>query len=99
MALDVSTTHTLTAGRRTRGKNLGLLTASTAMDNAENSITTVLFPLMREALGALGVGARRHRGGVQGGGHLRRGSVGVPRQTVLAPGRACDVLGLLGVCG
>nr|WP_271213280.1 MFS transporter [Rhodococcus wratislaviensis]GLK40334.1 hypothetical protein GCM10017611_72080 [Rhodococcus wratislaviensis] len=59
MALDVSTTHTLTAGRRSRGKNLGLLTASTAMDNAENSITTVLFPLMREALGlsssALGV--------------------------------------------
>ncbi|WAM18491.1 MFS transporter [Rhodococcus sp. JS3073] len=59
MALDVSTTPTLRAGRRTRGKNLGLLTASTAMDNAENSITTVLFPLMREALGlsssALGV--------------------------------------------
>ncbi|MDH6290511.1 MFS transporter [Rhodococcus opacus] len=59
MALDVSTSRTLTAGRRTRGKNLSLLTASTAMDNAENSITTVLFPLMREALGlsssALGV--------------------------------------------
>lgn len=45
--------------RRGRGKNLTLLTASTAMDNAESSITTVMFPLMREAFGlssaALGV--------------------------------------------
>ncbi|MFF4340997.1 MFS transporter [Kitasatospora sp. NPDC001540] len=33
------------------GKNLTLLTLSTAMDNAESSVTTVLFPLMREAMG------------------------------------------------
>ncbi|MFE3027399.1 MFS transporter [Nocardia tengchongensis] len=37
--------------RRRRGKNLSLLTASHAMDNAESSVTTVLFPLMRDALG------------------------------------------------
>ncbi|MCU1643365.1 MAG: L-galactonate transporter [Nocardia sp.] len=37
--------------RRIRGKNLALLTASNAMDNAEASVTTVLFPLMRDALG------------------------------------------------
>ncbi|MEU0313860.1 MFS transporter [Nocardioides sp. NPDC006273] len=45
--------------RRSRGKNLALLTASTSMDNAEGSITTVMFPLMKEAFGlssaALGV--------------------------------------------
>ncbi|WP_280426233.1 MFS transporter [Nocardia carnea] len=34
-----------------RGKNLALLTASSAMDNAEANVTSVLFPLMREALG------------------------------------------------
>lgn len=38
-------------GRGRRGKNLTLLTASTSMDNAESSVTTVLFPLMREAMG------------------------------------------------
>ena len=37
--------------RGRRGKNLALLTGSTAMDNAESSVTTVLFPLMREAMG------------------------------------------------
>ncbi|MGW5641629.1 MFS transporter [Saccharopolyspora sp. NPDC003752] len=37
--------------RWSRGKNLALLTASTSMDNAENSITTVMFPLMRDAFG------------------------------------------------
>ncbi|EQD86075.1 putative MFS family arabinose efflux permease [Saccharopolyspora erythraea NRRL 2338] len=37
--------------RLSRGKNLALLTASTSMDNAENSITTVMFPLMRDAFG------------------------------------------------
>lgn len=45
--------------RRTRGKNLGLLTASTSMDNAEANLTTVMFPLMRDAFGlssaALGI--------------------------------------------
>ncbi|MFD8118444.1 MFS transporter [Streptomyces microflavus] len=38
-------------GRGKRRKNLTLLTASTAMDNAESSVVTVLFPLMREAMG------------------------------------------------
>lgn len=37
--------------RSRRGKNLALLTGSTAMDNAESSVTSVLFPLMREAMG------------------------------------------------
>ncbi|MFJ2662827.1 MFS transporter [Nocardia fluminea] len=37
--------------RRRRGKNLALLTASSAMDNAEANVTSVLFPLMRESLG------------------------------------------------
>ncbi|MFC9863617.1 MULTISPECIES: MFS transporter [unclassified Streptomyces] len=37
--------------RGKRRKNLTLLTASTAMDNAESSVVTVLFPLMREAMG------------------------------------------------
>lgn len=37
--------------RGERRKNLTLLTASTAMDNAESSVVTVLFPLMREAMG------------------------------------------------
>ncbi|WP_280402010.1 MFS transporter [Nocardia carnea] len=37
--------------RARRGKNLALLTASSAMDNAEANVTSVLFPLMREALG------------------------------------------------
>lgn len=38
-------------GRGRQVRNLGLLTASTAMDNAESSITTVMFPLIREAFG------------------------------------------------
>ncbi|MBE1530952.1 MFS transporter [Actinomadura algeriensis] len=42
------------AGRATRGKNLALLTASTSMDNTENSLTTVMFPLMRDAFGLSG---------------------------------------------
>ncbi|MFE5788635.1 MFS transporter [Rhodococcus erythropolis] len=37
--------------RGRRGKNLALLTGSTAMDNAESSVTSVMFPLMREAMG------------------------------------------------
>ncbi|MFE7448231.1 MFS transporter [Streptomyces griseus] len=41
----------LPLGRRRHRKNLTLLTASTAMDNAESSVVTVLFPLMREAMG------------------------------------------------
>ncbi|GAB2682204.1 MFS transporter [Nocardia goodfellowii] len=39
------------AHRPRRARTLSLLTASTAMDNTESSLTTVLFPLMREALG------------------------------------------------
>ncbi|MFE7053724.1 MFS transporter [Streptomyces californicus] len=45
------TADTAPTGRGPRGKNLTLLTASTAMDNAESSVTSVLFPLMREAMG------------------------------------------------
>ncbi|WP_328865047.1 MFS transporter [Streptomyces sp. NBC_00304] len=49
------TTDTVAASaplsRAKRRKNLTLLTASTAMDNAESSVVTVLFPLMREAMG------------------------------------------------
>ncbi|PXX54948.1 putative MFS family arabinose efflux permease [Nocardia tenerifensis] len=37
--------------RARRARTLSLLTASTAMDNTESSLTTVLFPLLREALG------------------------------------------------
>lgn len=50
MAADIAD-YAAPGARRVRGKNLALLTASTAMDNAEASVTTVLFPLLREALG------------------------------------------------
>lgn len=49
MTTDVASPNQFQRGRR--GKNLALLTGSTAMDNAESSVTTVLFPLMREAMG------------------------------------------------
>ncbi|MFI6314011.1 MFS transporter [Nocardia fusca] len=42
---------TAPGNRLRRGKNLALLTGSSAMDNAEANVTSVLFPLMREALG------------------------------------------------
>ncbi|WP_199747654.1 MFS transporter [Actinomadura rifamycini] len=41
-------------GRAARGRNLALLTASTSMDNTESSLTTVMFPLMRDAFGLSG---------------------------------------------
>lgn len=46
-----SSNAVLPGHRARRGKNLALLTASSAMDNAEANVTSVLFPLMREALG------------------------------------------------
>ncbi len=70
--------------RSRRGKNLALLTGSTAMDNAESSVTSVLFPLMREAMGlssaALGtiVAVAKAVGGLHGN------PLGVPCPTIFS---------------
>ncbi|WP_245677066.1 MFS transporter [Nocardia acidivorans] len=45
------TTPIATDAMPRRGRNLALLTASHAMDNAETSVISVLFPMIREALG------------------------------------------------
>ncbi|MEV5823947.1 MFS transporter [Spirillospora sp. NPDC052242] len=57
MSAPVETAAPATAGRGgrlSRGKNLALLTTSTSMDNTEAGLTTVMFPLMRDAFGLSG---------------------------------------------